>query len=274
MVFELALDFIASWSRKCLRMQGQFLRQKSDDQVLHTFLFQSCLILFHFVPTNLLHTRYPNPHRCTCGMFWICSGSVFFWCFCIFCETFWEISNANNCCCRIQLVSKTRRGADELREEALRRMQALIVSIHEFQFKSTERTLAGWRKTAAGRRKEFPGTWHVELGFKRTARLVWALFDFWEDLDEERKIMEAAAAKVQLQFCFAALCSQAQDLDASVLDDWEGCIFDHFCILVFSLASHKFTSETFWNCLLIICECVDSGSWRSCRNGIWKPGAE
>lgn len=38
---------------------------------------------------------------------------------------------------------------------------------------------------------------------------------------------------------------------------------------MFSVVLHKFTSETFWNC-----ECVDSGSWRSCRNGIWRPGAE
>lgn len=50
------------------------------------------------------------------GMFNVC---------CIFCVRFSEIGNANNCCRRVQLVSETRRGADELREEALRRMQAL-----------------------------------------------------------------------------------------------------------------------------------------------------
>ena len=162
MVFELALDFIASWSRKCLRMQGQFLRQKSDDQVLHTFLFHSFPIMFDLVSfcTNQLASHeVSQPTQVHMRHVLDLLRLVFFFnVFCIFCETFLEIGNANNCCCRIQLVSKTRRGADELREEAFRRMQALILSIHEFQFKSTERTLSGWRKTAAGRRKEFPGT--------------------------------------------------------------------------------------------------------------------
>lgn len=59
----------------------------------------------------------------------------------------------------------------------------------------------------------------MEAGFKRTARLVWALFDVCEDLDEERKIMEAAAAKVQLQFLFCSTLFASSRFGCIILDD-------------------------------------------------------
>lgn len=141
--------------------------------------FQSCLILFHFVPINLPHARYPNPHRCTCGMFWICSGSG---CLMFVASSVWDFQRLATPTIVVAVSNWFPRLAGVQMSFARKLCEGCRPwdwSIHELQLRSTARSLAGWRKTAAGRRKGFSGTLACGSGLQAhgtpSLGVVWCL---------------------------------------------------------------------------------------------------